>query len=417
MLGNVVVLGGSADQIPMIKAVRRRGYGAVIVDMSDSCPGRELATSFYQVSISDARAVEKIAMDVNAVAILSMISEAGVIAQLKASKILGLPCVYTEASATATHSKISMRKAFSASGILNIPHMKPSDYFSLEKFFYENNEDIVVKQSQTGGQKGLIRVRSIRHLSATWGQLDTNEPLIVERFIHGAEVNCVYTVFEGHVKDLIVSDRVEQPGAFGVVREHVYPSSLGEQVESEIFKICTEINKVLQIHEGVVFPQFLIDGSGDIWTIELGVRIPGGLMDRLFFYATGIDLVELSLDQALGLASDYEKYRTGTANDYIRVAFLNGPPGPLNVGSVAHIKSSAIKAVSGRILEHGLFGQKIPAKISRLDSGAARFYGVISTGDSHGTTASAIEHFYSGIDFIDCNGKSLKIKPEFYHDF
>ena len=132
-------------------------------------------------------------------------------------------------------------------------------------------------------------------------------------------------------------------------------------------------------------------------------------MDRLFYYATGVDLVSFCLDIALNEVKAYEYYRTGNMSPVVHVKFFNGPPGQLKVGTVSKIFLRESQQEIFGLIEHGLFSQaEENAKIVPLTNGGARFYYCIGVGDSEESVDRTNSDFYAKVDFIDSHGVSLK---------
>lgn len=412
MSANLLVLGGSIDQLPMIKAAKSRGFYVVLMDFNAACLGRRFADQFVCSDISNEIDVENVAKEYEVKGIVSMITEAGVIPIWKANRSLQLPGMYSEFSAYSTHCKYAMRRYLSETNIPNIPFQKVTTRASLEEFANKQEFRIVLKRSKSGGQRDLMYVNSRNELDSFINQNTRITDFIAERYIEGSELNCVYTVSDGMVRDLIISDRNVEEGVFGVVKEHVFPSRYKDSVYEQVKGLCVRINELLDIRDAVVFPQFILEhDTGITWLIELGVRIPGGIMDRLFYYATGVDLVTYTLDIAVGEKTNYEGYRVGSQRDFILVSFFNGPPGPFDEGIVSEIKLSPRLMSDPNILEHGLFGNSFPnVRINRLAEGGSRFYYCVTTGDYSHEAQKAANRFYDGMDVFDQFGYSLKNK-------
>ncbi len=385
----------------------------MVMDMSKTCLARQYADAFICENISSTSFVLKTARSLKVDAIASMITEAGITSGQEACEILKLPFMCSAAGARATLSKLAMRSEFDLRGFPNIPYQEINQIEQVSDFAEKNKFNLVLKRNSGGGQRNMYLIWSKNDLeNLLQSNVDLNN-YIAERYIKGPEVNTVYTVRNSAIKDLIISDRIKEPGAFGIVKEHRYPSSLSTAQCQKIYQLCQQLNEVLGVQDGVVFPQFLIDeATGDPWLIELGVRIPGGKMDRLFYYATGIDLVPFCLDIALNEVKDYESYRTGQGSSVVHVTFFNGPPGPLKEGLVAKFSLPQPDEWPQEVVEHGLFSQtQDHATISPLANGAARFYYCIGVGVSASSVDQGNANFFSQVDFIDTRGASLKASP------
>lgn len=413
MAKKVAVLGGSKDQLPLIRHASERSYYVIVLDSNPNCMAKAYADTFIQVSIRDSDKVIETLQSLEVEAIASMISEAGVLTIHKACQALRLPNPYSEKSALATYSKQKMRHIFDSAGIENIPYLIPKNSEQLKKFSRSHNNSIVLKLSESGGQRGLRFIRNHNELEDFISQANdlADGNTIAERFEAGDEINCVFIVYSGRVKDLIISDRLKDEKVFGVVRRHVYPSKYTETHHAVIFDFCQRITDALDIQNGIVFPQFIIDrDSSRPHLLELGVRVPGGIMDRLTSYALGIDLVQYTLDISLGKIKNYDNYRNYPIYQNILVTFFNGSPGALRPTKLVGIKVSSALNTCKNILEHGLFTQSFPdVEIFPLKDGSTRFYYCISVGESFDEAHQYSRIFYDGIDFLSIDSEVVKL--------
>ena len=397
----------------MVLESKNRGLFVVVMDMSETCLARPNADAFVCENISSTSSIIEVAKTWQIDAIVSMITEAGIVSGQEACEILNLPFMCSAAGARATLSKVAMRSEFDRCGFPNIPNQKIDQMEQVGEFAEKHGFNLILKRSSGGGQRNMHLIRSKQDLeNLRQSQIDLKN-YIAERIIEGPEVNGVCTFRKSEIQDVVISDRITEPGAFGIVKEHRYPSSLSAAQYLKIKQLCEQLKGVLGIHDGVVFPQFLIDEStGDPWLVELGVRIPGGKMDRLFYHATGVDLVTFCLDIALGELKDYEHYRTGHVSAVVHVTFMNGPPGPLKEGLVDKFLIPDRNDYPPEVVEHGLFGQTQDHAIIRsLSNGAARFYYCVGVGSSALGVNQGTASFFSQVDFIDAQGSSLKAKP------
>ena len=57
----ILILGGSENQLPLIKSAKELGYQVILCDYSDNAIGKKYADIFYCVSTLDKEAVLKVA--------------------------------------------------------------------------------------------------------------------------------------------------------------------------------------------------------------------------------------------------------------------------------------------------------------------------------------------------------------------
>jgi biotin carboxylase len=94
--------------------------------------------------------------------------------------------------------------------------------------------------------------------------------------------------------------------------------------------------RALGLRDGIAFPQLLVSSSGDVRIVEVAARIPGGQMADLARHATGVDLVEIALRQALGEEIPDALARPQRQQP-LAIRFLTAEPGPLPTGKVRSV--------------------------------------------------------------------------------
>jgi biotin carboxylase len=94
--------------------------------------------------------------------------------------------------------------------------------------------------------------------------------------------------------------------------------------------------EALGLRDGIAFPQILVDASGEAWLVEIAARIAAGQMADLVSFATGVDLIEIAVAQALGRPVPDELVAPRFQRP-VAIRFLTAEPGVLPVGTVTSI--------------------------------------------------------------------------------
>jgi biotin carboxylase len=415
---SVLILGGSKDQLPIIKLAKDLGYITIVADMNFQAPGLKIADKSVLCSTRDFVKVYQIAKRENVVGITSLITESSLYSMYYASKKLALPH-YSRESVMASMSKIEMRKLFQLMGINDIPFADSRSVEEAKAFALKIGYPIIIKSSDTGGQVGLYKIENEQHMTQVFEVAKSQSldgHLILEKFAQGPEINLVFTVYEGQIMDLVISDRLKDGDSFGIVKRHVYPSYCGQKIINDISKKCELLVHILKLDYAIVFPQMIIQQNGIPVFLELGVRVPGGMMNRLFECARGIDLTRYYLDVCLGKISPYEHYRTLPRYQTILVSFLNAKPGPLKLGRVHSLVGLEVLKGSPGIIEADYFlhQQGIP-QVTPLKLGKDRFFYIISTGVTEKEAHKNFKKGVEAVDFRDSFGNTL-IDESFHWD-
>ncbi|KJS81127.1 MAG: hypothetical protein JM58_17860 [Peptococcaceae bacterium BICA1-8] len=243
----------------------------------------------------------------------------------------------------------------------------------------------VIKPIKQGGQRGLFKVRNKEELKEALDQLkstDLDQEIIIEEFLEGEEINVVGLVIEGRTKALTISERIkDQYKSFGVVQRHLYPANYSEETIKAVEKLVEDIINAIELKNGLLFPQIIITEKGPM-VIEIGARVPGGIMKELFEYATGYDLLDIQIDFALGEKIELEKYKKYPSFPAVTVKFLSADPGSLTSGIVIeHYGIEEVLKIPG-IVKADFFQDPRQKIIKPLKTGADRFFYLVAVGQS-----------------------------------
>lgn len=408
----IMVVGAGWDQAPIIQQAKRQGYFVVAVDGDPNAYGLRFADKWYVVSTRDVEGVLKVAREERVDAITYMITESPLYAIRRVCDELGLPGPSAR-SVEATVSKFKMRQIFAQAGI-------PNPRFGLARNVDEAMAlaetirlPLVMKPSDLGGQLGLAKIVDVQTIPEYFERASTftvGEGVILEELLVGPEVNVVALVVRGNIEALTISDRITHPSmGFGVVLRHLYPTSCSEQIQSDIRLMCQKVVNALEISNGIIFPQIIITKDGPR-IVEIGVRIPGGVMKELFEEATGYDLVKFQIDISFGRPIHLSDYKTRRAHRAVTVKFLTAQPGPLRPGKISRLVGVEKALSLEGIVKAEYYNDPTKEQIIRpVKHGRDRVFFIIAVGDTREEVVERSNVAASMIDFLDENGSSLKL--------
>ena len=335
----VLFVGAGRHQRRAIAQARARGLRVVAVDRNPEAPGLAEADVAEVVDFSDVDAVLEVGRRHAVDGVLTISADRAVPVVAAVAEALGLPGIGTETAYVMTQ-KIAMRRVLAEAGV-------PQPRFAAVRNVHEGYAALervglpaVLKPADSGGQRGVFRLDSAddleAHLHAALAESPTDEA-IVEEYVEALELNGLVVVRNGESVPLTLSDRLRPPGVgFGVGWIHVYPATIfGDQLE-EAERVAVHAVHALGLENGIAFPQLLATDDGRVLVIEVAARIPGGQMADLARHATGVDLVEVALRQALGEDVPDDLVQPAFKQP-LAIRFLTAAPGPLPTGTVRSI--------------------------------------------------------------------------------
>jgi biotin carboxylase len=211
--------------------------------------------------------------------------------------------VTPQAARTATH-KLAMAVALAAAGV---PITR--------RIVIRANEDtnsarqlrcpLVVKPADAQGQSGITRIENHSALGETVQVargLSREGTVVVEEFVQGPEITATAWVKNGKVSLLALADRVtyNPPPHLGIALRHVFPSFHARQLYDHVGEVLHGVATAYSMSDGPLYVQMLVTGNS-VTVVEAAARVGGGHEMSLVPEVTGTDLVDCSINLALGL--------------------------------------------------------------------------------------------------------------------
>jgi biotin carboxylase len=395
----LLFVGAGRHQRRSIERARDLGHRVVAVDRNPDALGLQEADVGEVVDFQDVDAVAEVGRRHSVDGVLTVSADRAVPIVAAVAERLGLPGIGT-ATAHLMTNKIAMRRRLAEAGV-------PQPRFAAVRNILEGRAALatvglpaVLKPADSGGQRGVFRLDSVddleRHLHAAVAESSTEEA-IVESFHEGLELNGLVLARGGTVELLTLSDRLRPPGiGFGVGWIHVYPSTLYGHALEQAEEAAVRAVRSLGLRDGIAFPQLIVTAPSEARIVEVAARIPGGQMADLARHATGVDLLEIAIAQALGEEVTDEVGRPRFQQP-LAIRFLTSSPGPLPAGKVTAVGSLERVLAFPGVVQADVFlvpGETI--RPVRLD-GDRRGY-VIAVGD---TNVQALERAESAASLLD----------------
>ncbi|HZT90928.1 MAG TPA: hypothetical protein VFA05_02720 [Gaiellaceae bacterium] len=378
-MATLLFLGASVSQLAGIRRARAAGHRVVACDAAPDAPGFALCDVAEAVDFSDVDAVARVAERERVDGVLAVCTDRAVVPAASVAERCGLPGIGPEVARRMTH-KPTMRARLADCGVPQPPHavLTEDGFAELDGLRFP----AVLKPADSGGQRGLFLVERRDGLEEVLPEaiaLSQRGEALLEEYVAGDELNALYVVRDGEPTLLTLSDRLRPGGAgFGVGWIHRFPSTLPDELLAEADRVAADAIRCLGLRDGIAFPQLLATPDGVV-VVEVAARIAAGQMADLVLHATGIDLYDVAIAQALGRAVPDELITPRFVRP-VAIRFLTASPGFLPVGRVTRIDGLDDARACDGVLDVGLYFD-VGAEIGPLRVDADRRGYVIATGD------------------------------------
>lgn len=301
----VMILGGSASEVPVIKRAVEMGHRVIVVDRSDDVPGFHVSGAIVErQSISDKEKVFELAKKYNIDGILASV-DAGVRTTAYVAKMLGLPGISEEAAVMGT-DKIAMLSRLKERNV-PVPKFRivdnKKDY---KEAVSEFTDRCVVKAPDTSGSRGVYLLKDltaseeIDYAYEYCMSFSGTGQLLVEEFMEGQEI-CAETLSSDGVCYVIqITDQMHKQPPYFTDCGYNQPSLLSKETQEAIREIAVNANMALENYQGSSCTEMIVTKDGPK-IVEIGVRLAGDFMTTgMVPLSTGVDMPGAVVKIALG---------------------------------------------------------------------------------------------------------------------
>ena len=386
----LLVVGAGHEQVPAIVRAKQFGIKVYATDWDSEAPGAKLANKFEKISTADKDKNLEFAQASKVDGVMTLSSELAVPVVAYVAEKMALNTGLDQDIALRATNKNVMHRAFVANGTPCATSKKVNGSTELQALIKEHAFPVVIKPSDSSGQKGVCICYSKEELQVAIedaAALSSDGYAIAEQYIEGPEINVTAMVCNGVIEFLSFSHRVTAPlPHFGIAVEHVVPPSISQESLQDVKEAAEKAIQAIGLSNGIAYPQIIASATHGARVIEIAARIPGGYMRDVALLSGGVDLIDVAICQSLGIHlprpyfENYPKYRA------VRVNFLTklDYPETQKVSKISGFTNSydypKASDASGVLLSECRLqvGMNLPA----LTSSSARFAAIIGYGSS-----------------------------------
>lgn len=309
----ILMLGGSAQQVPAIQAAKDMGYYTVLIDYLPDNPGQFVADKWYQESTTDVETVYRIAKEENVSGIIPYASDPAALPAAIVAERLGLPTNPAK-SVEILGVKHKFRKFLQENGFpcpKNYTFSTKEDIDTIKKNIDTLDFPIVIKPTDSSGSKGVSFLSDTAGLEEAIihaAKYSRNNILIAEEFIErGYPYVIGGDIFVKDGKIVLFGDMECLRGENGkslIPIGEKKPNGLNDIQSEAVHKELQRIVDALEIRSGELNIEVLIDRNDRPHFLELGPRAGGNMIPIQLSDAFEVDLIKANVASALG--KDFE---------------------------------------------------------------------------------------------------------------
>jgi biotin carboxylase len=302
----ILLLGGSAQQIPAIKYANKKGYYTILCDYLSNNPGQHFANKFYCVSTTDKEAVLEVAQKERIDGVVTYASDPAAPTAAYVAEEMGLPTnPYKSVELLTNKDKF---RSFLAKHNFNTP--KAKGYSSIEQAINEIEEfrlPVIIKPVDSSGSKGVSKLTDVTNLKSQIEyalSFSRVKRIIIEEFVekHGYQVaGDGFSVNGKLVFRCFANDHFDENGINPFVPISAsFPYHMPKKIHDKIHAELQRLLDLLEMKTGAYNFDILVNENEDVYLMEIGPRNGGNFIPQVVRYATGIDMIDYTIRAAMG---------------------------------------------------------------------------------------------------------------------
>lgn len=169
--------------------------------------------------------------------------------------------------------------------------LKPSTgVASLFTVRFDSEQELLERFEQFDAEARRHRSTAIREMEGRW---------LVEEYLDGPGFSVESLTLGGETTHVAVCQKGEMSQPFFLETGHVCPAPLSEDTRREMEEIAERAVRAVGITDGITHTELKLTSRG-IRVLEIGARMGGGSIRQVVRLATGVDLLEVTLELARG---------------------------------------------------------------------------------------------------------------------
>ena len=306
MAKRILFLGAGVDQIAAIKYAKEQGYYVITCDYLPGNLGHEYADEYHNVSTINKEAVLELAKKLNIDGVLGFGTDANAPTQAYVGNTLGLRSNPYESVLTLTRKDLF--RSFLKKHDFYTPNSK--SFLSYDDVVGEISSfifPVIVKPVDSSGSNGVSKIDTIDKLKNAYEyaeKFSREKAVLIEEFFNyeNSILNGDGFLVDGKIVFSCYGNTQRNELANPLVPVGTkFPSSLSiqriEYAMKQIQRVCTLLN----MNNGPFNIEFGFDENNNFLIFDFGPRNGGVAVPTIIKYATGVDLIKYTVENALGL--------------------------------------------------------------------------------------------------------------------
>lgn len=304
----ILIPGGNWDELFLIEAAHKLGLEVITSGFKKDALGHAHAEKYIYADSSDMDAMLKIAQDEHIDYMCSSAFDLAYVSTAYVCEKLGLPGHDSLDTVLTIHQKDRFkrlaRKIGLSSPIAEAFDGRDSAMKYLKEHFDAGSQKLIMKPIDGGGGRGISEVSSFEECSLAVDKAfdgSRAKRIVIEPYITGRLHSAsVFLVDRRAVFCFVEEGFVNPENHYGVMCA-ISPAKDKSEIEQQLVAEFEKIAEALNLVDGKMHANFIVDASGKVWILEMHRRCSGDTYSRFVEYSTGIKWNEWIVKSECGM--------------------------------------------------------------------------------------------------------------------
>ena len=299
----VLILNGSYSEIPLIEVINKLGYYSVVLGKNTNAMGNSVANKYIPCDYSDKEAVLNIAKREGVCAVISGCTDFSILTTSYVCEKLGFAGHDSYATSEILHLKDKYRKLARELGIKTPNVVRYEKNMPIDMITGKLSFPVIVKPVDLTTGYGMTKCSHINELlpALNFALQETRKNyVIVEEFIEGTNHGFSAFIQDKKVTFYFVDNEQHTLNKYAVSGAST-TTKIPKRAIEQLIKDCEKIANHLNLADGILHTQFILDSNHVPTILEVTRRAPGDLYIKFVEYATGVNYPELIVKSEMGI--------------------------------------------------------------------------------------------------------------------
>lgn len=325
----LLVLGGDAASIDIVKAAHNMGVYTIVTDWYDTkrSPAKLVADEYWNEEIFKPELISRLIKEHNVDGVLTGFTDSYLLQYQRICELSGLPCYATKEVFETTMDKAKFKQLCRDNGVSVIPE------YMMETFdpsIINEKNKVIIKPVDNSGSRGVIlctKPEDYQKCLKYALSFSAKKQVVIEKFMEMDSLSVSYTIQDGILSLSTTDDRHVYKSSNGgsVTQCSMYPSKYTEAYIERMDQTVRTMFLNAGVKNGLLSVQFFTDGI-EYYAMEMGHRLTGGQHYTYTQLENGISALNQLIHFAItGRMADYpiiEKDNARFAHTYCHLYIL-----------------------------------------------------------------------------------------------